>query len=50
VRARRAAASDLGLERLTVWCKSEAAARLFAALGYQVIDVALDFAATLPDS
>jgi ribosomal protein S18 acetylase RimI-like enzyme len=50
VRAQQAAASELGLDRLTVWCKSEAAACLFDALGYEAIDVALDFAASVPAS
>ena len=44
VHAQLAAARGLGLEQLTVWCKSEAAARFFASLGYQPIDVEYDLA------
>jgi ribosomal protein S18 acetylase RimI-like enzyme len=44
IHAQLEAAGGLGLEQLTVWCMSEQAARFFASLGYQPIDVEYDLA------
>jgi len=44
IRAQHEAAARLDVEKLTVWCMSEAAARFFDCLGYRPIDVEYDLA------